>query len=179
MTVCASCGVENIDGSAFCEECGTALVGGVPAEAQAAIPSPPPAQAAPEELVVEIPCAPPVIPPPAAPAVTGSGPHFVVVGSGAQIPLSGLSQAIIGRSDPASNWVAPVDLAPHGGGPDQGVSRRHMEIAVQGQQVTVTDLNSLNKTTVNGQYLEANAPRVLADGDEVGLGKMKLVFRSS
>jgi pSer/pThr/pTyr-binding forkhead associated (FHA) protein len=57
------------------------------------------------------------------------------------------------------------------------VSSSHAAIAVQDGEYTLTDIGSTNGTVVNGETLPPNEPRVLADGDEISFGPVKLVFR--
>jgi pSer/pThr/pTyr-binding forkhead associated (FHA) protein len=55
------------------------------------------------------------------------------------------------------------------------VSRRHAEFHRQGDSFTVSDVGSLNGTYVNRDRID----RVqLNDGDEVQIGKFRLVFFS-
>jgi hypothetical protein len=56
---------------------------------------------------------------------------------------------------------------------DTGVSRRHAELRLEGDQVTVVDLGSTNGTVVNGRRVERT---VLAEGDVLELGGSRLVF---
>lgn len=57
---------------------------------------------------------------------------------------------------------------------DVTVSRRHAELARTGTDWIVRDVGSLNGTYVNRQRIEDQAP--LANGDEVQIGRFKLVF---
>ncbi len=59
---------------------------------------------------------------------------------------------------------------------DITVSRRHAEFVREGSNFTVRDVGSLNGTYVNRERIE-NAP--LVHGDEVQIGKFKLVFVTS
>ena len=56
---------------------------------------------------------------------------------------------------------------------DVTVSRRHAVFVTEGQTTTVRDAGSLNGTYVNRQRIEQS---VLASGDEVQVGKFKLVY---
>jgi pSer/pThr/pTyr-binding forkhead associated (FHA) protein len=56
---------------------------------------------------------------------------------------------------------------------DVTVSRRHAEFRLQNGQFQVIDVGSLNDTYVNRQPVDS---AVLANGDEVQLGKIRLVF---
>ena len=59
--------------------------------------------------------------------------------------------------------------------PDTGVSRRHLEIAWDGQTATLTDLGSTNGTTVNGSPVQSWH---LTDGDVIRVGHSSLVYRA-
>ncbi len=56
---------------------------------------------------------------------------------------------------------------------DVTVSRRHAEFHREGGTFTVRDVGSLNGTYVNRERVEA---ATLANGDEVQIGKFRLVF---
>ena len=57
---------------------------------------------------------------------------------------------------------------------DTGVSRRHAELHLDDDKVTIVDLASTNGTTVNGRPVDK---ALLHDGDRIGLGASVLVFR--
>jgi pSer/pThr/pTyr-binding forkhead associated (FHA) protein len=56
---------------------------------------------------------------------------------------------------------------------DLTVSRRHVEFRRESPHVRIVDLDSLNGTFVNRQPVPS---AVLANGDEIGIGKFRLVF---
>ena len=56
-----------------------------------------------------------------------------------------------------------------------GVSRRHARIIVDGDHVALEDLGSQNGTYLRGERISGRA--TLADGDEVRLGPVSIVFR--
>jgi pSer/pThr/pTyr-binding forkhead associated (FHA) protein len=56
---------------------------------------------------------------------------------------------------------------------DVTVSRRHAELERAGETFTIRDLGSLNGTYVNRRRIEST---VLADDDEVQIGKYRLTF---
>ena len=63
------------------------------------------------------------------------------------------------------------DVDPEAGGvavPDQGVSRRHAQVAREGGRYVVRDAGSTNGTFVNGEWV--HAPRRLRHGDRIALG---------
>ena len=56
---------------------------------------------------------------------------------------------------------------------DVTVSRRHVEITNVGGEYQAKDVGSLNGTYVNKELIEASA---LNDGDELQIGRFKLIF---
>ena len=56
---------------------------------------------------------------------------------------------------------------------DVTVSRRHAEFRLEGGEFQVVDVGSLNGTYVNREPVDS---AVLANGDEVQIGKFRLVF---
>jgi pSer/pThr/pTyr-binding forkhead associated (FHA) protein len=54
------------------------------------------------------------------------------------------------------------------------VSKRHCQVLVRGDQITVEDLGSINGTLVNGQAVRRGA---LKDGDVLGVGEHRLTLR--
>ena len=60
---------------------------------------------------------------------------------------------------------------------DQSVSRLHARISRDGNRFFITDLNSTNGTFRNGRRLEPNASEIIEPGDEIGIGKLKFIYR--
>ncbi|CAM5241494.1 zinc-ribbon and FHA domain-containing protein [Streptomyces californicus] len=171
MPVCTRCGHRNAAGSKFCSNCGAPLRGGVPerpsettstisisgleayeaeATGQTAAPSlSPEAQAAVDALP--------------------AGSALLVVRRG---PNSG------------SRFLLDSDLTTAGRHPqsdifldDVTVSRRHVEFRRNPDgSFTVGDVGSLNGTYVNRERIDS-VP--LSNGDEVQIGKYRLVFDAS
>ena len=102
----------------------------------------------------------------------------MVVASGAEIPLPESEEIFVGREDPVSGVYPDVDLTPHGG-EEGGVSRRHARLYVEGGNYLVEDLDSTNFTFVNKQKLTPKTGQPLSDGDELRVGRVALVFRTS
>lgn len=71
---------------------------------------------------------------------------------------------VLGRSHAAAVWLEGTS-----------VSRRHARILVEGRQATLEDLDSKNGTFWRGQPI--SAPTLLADGDEIRVGRVKMTFR--
>lgn len=59
---------------------------------------------------------------------------------------------------------------------DPNVSRRHAEIHQRGNCYAIVDLGSTNGCTVNGVRV---TERELRDGDEIGIGNLRLTFQAS
>lgn len=57
---------------------------------------------------------------------------------------------------------------------DNGVSRHHAEIRVEGDEAVLVDLNSTNGTFVNGQQVKRAR---LVDGTRISLGRTTMTFR--
>jgi len=195
MIKCSQCGTENLDGAAFCDNCGFDLRGAVapPPAAETAVPpvSPPeagvkcPACGADNvageaycvncgaELVAVTPT-----PPPPVEAPPGLNPRLVIADTQAEIPLPAKAEILVGREDPIGGIFPDVDLTPYGAD-EAGVSRRHCKITLQGTQFSIEDLDTTNFTFVNKQKLTAKTPQPLNHGDEVRLGKLILKFYTS
>ncbi|NJL93701.1 MAG: FHA domain-containing protein [Anaerolineae bacterium] len=85
-------------------------------------------------------------------------------------------QVVLGRAFEAEAPGQVVELAPHGA-EICGVSRRHARIHQEGEALYVTDLKSTNGTRLNGYRLEPGHGYCLRDGDEVELGKLRIIVR--
>lgn len=62
---------------------------------------------------------------------------------------------------------------------DKLTSRRHATVRYENGQYVLRDERSANGTFVNGQQIEEMVPRVLQEGDHVGIGEHELIFRTS
>ncbi len=192
--ICPNCRHSNIVGSAFCENCGSQLTQitpppvkpvQTPAPAPAAAPLPP-VPLAPTPKVV------PPTPPSEADTLVGEAPtahppapvlefipgRFVIQSLNISIPIpSGKQIVVIGREDPVSGVFPDIDLDLHGGH-EAGVGRRHAQLVLQGGQVLLEDLDSVNGTVVNKVKLLPHKPQPVQHGDEVRFGKMLLIYMS-
>ena len=83
---------------------------------------------------------------------------------GKQFPLTN-NEYILGRSVECSIHLD-----------DKSVSRSHARLMVVGQEVTICDLGSANKTVVNGQMLNPMAPYRLKNNDQVKTGNVIIKF---
>jgi ribosomal protein L37E len=82
---------------------------------------------------------------------------------------------IIGRHA-GPDAVPDVDLTPFGA-EKCGVSRRHAQLKRRGNLIYIVDLNSTNRTFLNGYRLIPGGERLLRDGDELRLGQLKIRVR--
>ena len=60
---------------------------------------------------------------------------------------------------------------------DKGVSRRHLQLSMQGGAVVASDMGSTNGTLINGAPLRA--PVMLANGSLLHMGNTRIIFHSS
>jgi len=168
---CAQCGASALPGEAFCDNCGAPLQAGTPAPSVGTGAAPQAAYPAP------VAAAPAYAPPPAAaPAVRAAlAPARLVLKSGAALPLPAAGQAVLGRSDPVSNFTPDIDFAAHGA-IDSGVGRRHARLFIQQGQVMLEDLDSTNGTFLNGNRLKPRQAMPIRDQDTLQLGSLALQF---
>ncbi|ORT60984.1 hypothetical protein BKD26_07275 [Streptomyces sp. CB03238] len=172
MPVCTRCGHRNAEASRFCSNCGAPLRGGAPAERAS-------------ETTSTI-------------SISGLEAYDSEVTGQTQLPsLSPEAQAavealplgsalLVVRRGPnsGSRFLLDSDLTTAGRHPqsdifldDVTVSRRHVEFRRSPDgSFTVSDVGSLNGTYVNRERIDS-VP--LSNGDEVQIGKYRLVFYAS
>jgi hypothetical protein len=152
--LCNQCGHTNPAGSRFCSACGSSL-DRPPAEADdtrlipVTTPEPPLEEEPPVHSVPEVPAGQGVL-------VVKRGPN-----AGSRFVLEGAA-VTAGRSPDSDIFLDDVT-----------VSRRHASFVPSGSSYEVRDVGSLNGTYLNRERIDA-AP--LANGDEVQIGKFRLVF---
>jgi len=192
---CPHCGAINAADNLFCESCGYDFVTG-----QAPEPPPAPAVPAPAAAASVAPADPAAIDPIADPAgATATGPapvspSWVVIvevdpawyalkGELADRPLPSPSTStvplqqhasMIGRTSQSRGVRPEVALDT-----DTAVSRRHAQLVLEGDVLSVVDLSSTNGTYVlgrgqvpadDGVPLASGVPTVLDDGDQIFVG---------
>jgi pSer/pThr/pTyr-binding forkhead associated (FHA) protein len=168
MPYCTNCGRQNPDDAKFCAQCGTRLVaadapaGGEPTgEATATITfgvSKEKTDTSDRQLSPVDAAAVDALPPGHALLVVQRGP-----GAGSRFLLD--TDAVDAGRHPDSEIFLD----------DVTVSRRHAEFRREGERFTVADAGSLNGTYVNRDRIDKVQ---LNDGDEVQIGKYRLVFFS-
>lgn len=82
-------------------------------------------------------------------------------------------RAIMGRHDPASNFMPEIDLMPYDA-LKHGISRRHAELRAGQDYLVIIDRNSTNGTKINGSQLKPNEPYSLRHGDKLTVGTLNL-----
>lgn len=96
--------------------------------------------------------------------------HFVDTGQVMDLELN--REYLVGRQHRSQPIIPDIDLSPFKAY-EWGISRLHASIAIQINQVTITDLGSANGTWHAGKKLPPNQPYPLKHGDVVHLGKLK------
>jgi hypothetical protein len=157
MPLCTRCGHANSEGSRFCSNCGSPLIAGDrPVEVTSTLALGALGLDAPESAELPAPQAGDALPADSALLVVRRGPNA------------------------GSRFLLDTDVTTAGRAPDSDiflddvtVSRRHAEFGRALQGHLVRDVGSLNGTYVNRERIEEV---LLADGDEVQIGKYRLVF---
>ncbi|MCZ7542435.1 MAG: FHA domain-containing protein [Anaerolineae bacterium] len=85
--------------------------------------------------------------------------------------VSLLHETTLGRKGPPGEPGPDVDLSPYDA-LDKGVSRIHAIIQNHGNILTLTDLGSTNGTSLNGERLNPQKPRIIKSRDEIRLGRL-------
>ena len=95
--------------------------------------------------------------------------YLVVISSGQTFPLP-WELTLVGRQDAKVGIFPQINLA------DMKVGRRHAHIRNRQGTFTVEDLNSTNKTRLNGVTLAPNQEYPLKDGDILRFGSVEVRF---
>jgi len=105
------------------------------------------------------------------------GVRLEAVDDGTSFPLQD-GETLVGRYDPVTELRPDIDLTEVD--LKRSVSRRHARISSRGKNgiVIIEEVGALNGTFVNGVKLVTGQPHPLTDGDQVGLGMVKMVFRT-
>jgi hypothetical protein len=167
MPVCTRCGHANPEGSRFCSNCGSPLVPGVAA-------ADPRSGERPAEMTSTLALGALVL---GEPGDTGEIPDA----RAAEGLEAGSALLVVQRGPNAgSRFLLDAEVTSAGRAPDSDiflddvtVSRRHAEFTRAAQGHLVRDVGSLNGTYVNRERIEEV---LLADGDEVQIGKYRLAF---
>jgi len=193
---CPACNYDrNPEGAQFCEACGHEL-----AQVNSLYPdNPPPDEPEPDAgntINIYPPSPPPVYPAPTTeqsspapvsynipPTVISSGTtaRLIPKQAGSPVPefILDSSSAIIGKFD-ADTGPVEVDLEGFHG--DETVSRNHGEIYLEGGQWQIKDIDSTNGIFIKPAGMTRFGPKItrpstLNPGDEIAIGKVRLLFQ--
>lgn len=165
MPFCTACGKNNPDDARFCSQCGNRIVG---AESNAE------STMAGAESTTTIPAV--------GDRIETSDRDLSPVDAAAVDGLPSGSALLVVQRGPGSGqrFLLDTDVVTVGRHPDSSiflddvtVSRRHAEFRRSGSEFSVADVGSLNGTYVNRDRIDGVG---LTDGDEVQIGKYRLVF---
>ncbi|WP_181310955.1 FHA domain-containing protein [Nocardioides campestrisoli] len=168
MPFCTACGKPNPDDARFCAQCGSRLVAETSGEPEGA----PAHEASDSTATIAI----------ANERAESSDRALSPVDAAAVDALPAGSALLVVQRGPGagSRFLLDTDLVAAGRHPeseifldDVTVSRRHAEFRREGGVFRVSDVGSLNGTYVNRDRIDQVE---LSDGDEVQIGKYRLVF---
>ena len=154
---CNRCGHRNPEGSNFCSSCGAVLEHPDSSDTTVSTITLAPVEASGEVGEEEITVAVDDLPPEMGMLVVKRGPN-----AGSRFVL-GPGTTTVGRHPDSDIFLDDVT-----------VSRRHAEISQEGRDFAVTDVGSLNGTYLNRERIDQKT--LMHSGDEVQIGKFKLVF---
>lgn len=100
--------------------------------------------------------------------VLNIGPHADPI----RIGFEGDEKVIIGQA--RDDQRPDFDLGPYLDKP-YGVSRQHIQLWREDNHLNIRDMNSLNHTYINGQFLRPGQAYVVQSGDKIRLGALLLV----
>ena len=174
MPFCTACGHQNPDSARFCSQCGTRLAD-AEATTTAGTPVPPLESVGEATATIQL----------GEPGKTETGERKLNPVDAAAVDAlpSGHALLVVQRGPGSgSRFLLDEDVVLAGRHPDSSiflddvtVSRRHAEFRRTGETFTVSDAGSLNGTYVNRDRIDTVQ---LTDGDEVQIGKYRLVFFS-
>ncbi|NPC96464.1 FHA domain-containing protein [Nocardioides sp. zg-DK7169] len=167
MPFCTACGRQNPDDARFCAQCGTRLV---------SVEAPGGESAGESTATIQIGV-------PAEKSETSDRQLDPVDAAAVDALPAGHALLVVQRGPGSgSRFLLDTDVVSAGRHPDSEiflddvtVSRRHAEFTRDGDSFTVADVGSLNGTYVNRDRIDHVR---LSDGDEVQIGKYRLVFFS-
>jgi hypothetical protein len=162
MIICPNCQHKEMSGAIYCSNCGAQLIDMTIAthKIQTDEPLPGADQEAGEAR-------------PTPPGKLQSWISLNLIDSGQVLPLADRNEFTLGRSAEGQPIVPDVDLSPYNAYAN-GVSRLHALLKLVKGQVVLVDLGSSNGTYLNGNRLSPYAEMLVANGDIVYLGKLKI-----
>lgn len=158
MISCKSCRKTLVTGALYCLDCGSLLVD-LPDEQRTLNDTEDPEDFETNPPIIKI------------PLISVVSLHILDFGE--LISLTGRQEFTLGRSAGSQSILPDIDLAPFEAY-EKGTSRLHASIKLDGQFVHITDLGSVNGTTLNGTPIPVHEPQVLSNGDLISLGELKV-----
>ncbi len=162
MIKCPNCQHEEVEGALFCTECGRSLDTNSQFSTQNFSDS-----ISNQAWKATIPPVPP------ASAPSGAYCALSISEIGRIIPLEDRDEFTLGRSAEGQPASPDIDLSSYRAY-EYGVSRLHASMKIMKDQVSITDLGSVNGTMVNGKKIPPHEPVNLSHGDLLALGKLKI-----
>ena len=166
---CTQCGHQNPEGSRFCASCGAALSRQAAGGGASSVETTSTISLSAIEGAIE-----------GATEGAGEQPEATNEDGGADLPPGSALLVVKRGPNAGSRFLLDAETTTAGRHPesdifldDVTVSRRHAEFAREGGSFVVRDVGSLNGTYLNRERIEAAG---LAGGDEVQIGKYRLVF---
>lgn len=98
---------------------------------------------------------------------------LIVEPAGVQLIFELMDMVTIGRNDVKSQQIPDIDLRPFDA-ERLGVSRLHLFVKLEGENIVVIDNRSLNGTKLNGSQLEPGKAVPIRDGDSLMLGALNI-----
>ena len=161
MIICPNCQHKEISGAIYCSKCGAQLVDAHLSTHRIQTAERKDVEHATDRIQ------PPISPP------LQSWISLHIVESGLILPLADRTEFTLGRSAEGQPIVPDVDLSPHNAYA-HGVSRLHAAIKLVNNRIVLVDLGSSNGTYLNGVRLTPYIETLVAHGDLISLGKLKL-----
>jgi hypothetical protein len=93
--------------------------------------------------------------------------------TGQMLPLSDRNEFTLGRISDGQPIMPDIDLSPYHAYAN-GVSRLHVVVKREGDEIILMDLGSSNGTYLNGKRIAPNVEQRLLHGDVVMFGKLKI-----
>jgi len=163
---CPNCLKKELVGSLFCTECGEQLVDD---HGTSPLSQPEAVRSSTSEVISATQEQEFLFPPPIQDAPFALN----IISSGKIIPIRDYKEITIGRYSKGAPLIPDVDLSDHKAY-ESGVSRIHASIQISEECITVTDLESVNGTRINGRKITPNEPYTVKNGDILTLGKFKI-----
>jgi len=163
MIECPNCRHQEFVGTFFCSECGTRLI-----HASSA----PDISLSTKHIDVETMSTKPATPE-GPELASGAFLGLRIIATGKVISLLGRENYTLGRARAKQAIIPDIDLSEYDAY-ESGVSRIHAEIQLREDGIYIIDLDSANKTLVNGKKLDPQSPYPIRHGDLLELGSLRL-----